>query len=96
MLFCLVTYVLPMLGLSTTYCHLCSVLWTRGQPGQPPATQHEHRAENKIKDKRKVSKTFSVHQQHVSVYIMQRRFWFVAPLFLFLRTHDQTPATGVM
>ena len=69
-LFCLVTYVLPMLGLSTTYCHLCSVLWTRGQPGQPPATQHEHRAENKIKDKRKVSKTFSVHQQHVSVYIV--------------------------
>ena len=47
------TYVLPMLGLSTTYCHLCSVLWTRGQPGQGPAAQPEHIA-NKIKDKRKV------------------------------------------
>ena len=69
MVFCLVTYVLPMLGLSTTYCHLCSVLWTRGQPGQGPATQPEHIA-NKIKDKRKVSKTSPV-QQHVSLYIIQ-------------------------
>ena len=85
------TYVLPMLGLSTTYCHLCSVLWTRGQPGQGPAAQPEHIA-NKIKDKRKVSKTSPV-QHHVSLYIIQRRFW---PPSLISQDTRPDAATGVM
>ena len=51
--FFLVTYVIPMVGLSITYCHLGSVLWTKNN--------HNHQEQNnnnKIKDKRKVVEIF--------------------------------------
>ena len=62
LVFFLVTYVLPMLGLSITYCHLGTVLWTQERPD--PCTPRvvdigkELSKNNKIKDKRKV-KTLS-------------------------------------
>ena len=58
LVFFLVTYVLPMLGLSITYCHLGTVLWTQEKPN--PCTPRvvdiskELSKNNKIKDKRKV------------------------------------------
>ena len=56
--FFLVTYVLPMLGLSVTYCHLGTVLWTRERPDTssgPLDTNTGQSKKNKTKDKRKVS-----------------------------------------
>ena len=49
--FFLVTYVIPLVGLSITYCHLGTVLWTN--PG-PAATSKTRRGQ---KEKRKVSFT---------------------------------------
>ena len=50
-IFFLVTYVLPMVGLSITYCHLGLVLWKKTQY---EANQEQSNKQNKIKDKRKV------------------------------------------
>ena len=53
----LVTYVLPMLGLSITYCHLGTVLWQREKP-EPrdtrPVDRQLTKINSKTKDKRKV------------------------------------------
>ena len=49
--FFLVTYVIPMVGLSITYCHLGTVLWTN----HSKENNQEQNNNNKIKDKRKVS-----------------------------------------
>ena len=46
--FFLVTYVVPMVGLSITYCHLGTVLWTDNQPHQTLVNRR------RVKDKRKV------------------------------------------
>ena len=61
LVFFLVTYVLPMLGLSITYCHLGTVLWTREKPepsilnGHPDVSKELSKNSNsKTKDKRKV------------------------------------------
>ena len=51
--FFLVTYVIPMVGLSITYCHLGSVLWRDSQP----AHQSLH-TRRKVQDKRKVMRCF--------------------------------------
>ena len=48
--FFLVTYVLPMVGLSVTYCHLGTVLWR----DQAPHTTHTMGNRRKVRDKRKV------------------------------------------
>ena len=48
-MFFLVTYVIPMVGLSITYCHLGSVLWRDSQPAHQ--SLHNRR---KVQDKRKV------------------------------------------
>ena len=52
--FFLVTYVVPMVGLSITYCHLGSVLWTDNQPHQTLVNRR------RVKDKRKLAKMFIV------------------------------------
>ena len=41
MLFFLVTYVLPMVGLSITYCHLGTVLWKDDNGQQHSRTKHK-------------------------------------------------------
>ena len=51
-IFFLVTYILPMVGLSITYSHLGTVLWRRTNSGD---NQEHSNKQNKIKDKRKVS-----------------------------------------
>ena len=48
--FFLVTYVLPMVGLSVTYCHLGTVLWR----DQAPHTTQTMGNRRKVRDKRKV------------------------------------------
>ena len=57
LVFFLVTYVLPMLGLSITYCHLGTVLWQREKP-EPhdtrPVDRQLTKINSKTKDKRKV------------------------------------------
>ena len=51
LLFFLVTYVVPLVGLSVTYCHLGSVLWKDYHPQQSILNRR------KVKDKRKVKLT---------------------------------------
>ena len=48
--FFLVTYVIPMVGLSITYCHLGSELWRDYHPQQSIINRR------KVKDKRKVTR----------------------------------------
>ena len=61
LVFFLVTYVLPMLGLSITYCHLGTVLWQREKP-EPrdarPVDRHLTKMNSKTKDKRKVRTSY--------------------------------------
>ena len=52
--FFLVTYVLPMLGLSVAYCHLGSALWRDQEPQQSMGNRR------KVNDKRKLAKMFIV------------------------------------
>ena len=54
--FFLVTYVLPMLGLSVAYCHLGSALWRDQEPQQSMGNSNRR----KVKDKRKLAKMFIV------------------------------------
>ena len=58
LVFFLVTYVLPMLGLSITYCHLGTVLWQREKPETRDTRIMDReltKTNSKTKDKRKVS-----------------------------------------
>lgn len=52
--FFLVTYVLPMLGLSVAYCHLGSALWRDQEPQQSMGNRR------RVNDKRKLAKMFIV------------------------------------
>ena len=54
--FFLVTYVIPMVGLSITNCHLGTVLWTN----HSKENNQEQNNNNKIKDKRKVTQNTDI------------------------------------